>query len=308
LVIAHRDENDWRVKSRSLDGKELTCVAASGSAIYVGALDGVYRSTDRGETWTEFNDGLSIKHMRWIACEADRVYAGMEPASIFVLRGGESIWRECKEIAALRDQHHWFLPYSPGAGCIRGFAFHGSRAYAAAEVGGALRSDDGGETWHLAEGSSGNPSFDVPPAPYIYPDVHSIEIHSSSPDLVYAPTGGGFYRSMDGGVTWRSFYECYVRAAWIDPADADHIVLGPADGVSSNGRIEESRDGGQSWNKASNGMNVPWRRHMVERFAQVKDELLAVLSNGELIAAPLAALHWRRVLTDVQNVRAVVGG
>jgi photosystem II stability/assembly factor-like uncharacterized protein len=308
LVVAQRHDNEWRVKAKSLDGKALTCVAASGSAIYAGALDGVHRSADRGQTWIELNDGLSIKHTRWIACEADRVYVGTEPAGVFILPSGESNWRECKEVAALRDHHQWFLPYSPEAGCIRGFAFYGegARAYAAAEVGGALRSDDGGGTWQLCEGSSGNPSFDMPPAPYIYPDVHSIEVHPSSPDLVYAPTGGGFYRSMNGGKTWKPFYDCYVRAAWIDSRDVDHIVLGPADGVSSNGRIEESRDGGQTWHNASSGLNVPWRRHMVERFVQVDEDLLAVLSNGELIAAPIATLVWNQILTDVTGVAAAI--
>ena len=112
------------------------------------------------------------------------------------------------------------LPYSPEAGCVRGFAFHGERAYAAVEVGGVLRSDDGGETWRLAEGSDGNPDLDGPPEPFVYPDVHSIDVHPSSPDLVFAPTGGGFYRSIDGGRTWTLLYDCYCRAAWIDPLDA----------------------------------------------------------------------------------------
>ncbi len=305
LVIAQRDEKDWRVKSRSFDGKELTCITANGETIYAGTTDGVFRSIDRGATWLDFYDGLTIKHTRWIMHSADRVFVGTEPASIFISHAGESMWHECSVVSKLRHEHKWFLPYSPEAGCIRGFAFHGTRAYAAAEVGGALRSDDGGATWRLCAGSSGDPSLDVPPAPYIYPDVHSIEVHPSSPDLVYAPTGGGFYRSMDGGRTWQSLYDCYVRAAWIDPIDPEHIILGPADGVSSNGRIEESRDGGRSWQTASNGLDVPWRRCMVERFVQVADELLAVLSNGELLAAPLPVLKWRRILPDILGVNAV---
>jgi hypothetical protein len=44
---------------------------------------------------------------------------------------------------------------------------------------------------------------------------------------------------------------------------------------------------------------------MVERFAQIGDELFAVLSNGELFAAPLGRLQWRRVLPDVGGVNAV---
>jgi hypothetical protein len=43
---------------------------------------------------------------------------------------------------------------------------------------------------------------------------------------------------------------------------------------------------------------------MVERFTQIGGELLAVLSNGELLAAPLATLAWRRILPDVKDVAA----
>ena len=100
-------------------------------------------------------------------------------------------------------------------------------------------------------------------------------------------------------------YDCYCRAAWIDPLDAQHIVLGPADGVERNGRIEESRDGGVTWRRASSGLSTPWAHHMIERFAQLRDEVWAVLSNGELLAAPLETLHWRQILSDVTSINAV---
>ena len=41
---------------------------------------------------------------------------------------------------------------------------------------------------------------------------------------------------------------------------------------------------------------------MVERFTQAGDELLAVLSNGELWAAPLGTLEWKRLLPEVRGV------
>jgi photosystem II stability/assembly factor-like uncharacterized protein len=128
---------------------------------------------------------------------------------------------------------------------------------------------------------------------------------------VFAPTGGGYYHSDDGGRTWRCLYDCYCRAAWVDPLDPLHALLGPADHVEKNGRIEETRDGGQTWRPASNGLNVPWPRHMVERFVPVDDELLAVLSNGEVIAAPLAAREgptWRTILPEVSGVNALSDG
>lgn len=78
-----------------------------------------------------------------------------------------------------------------------------------------------------------------------------MAVHRTSSDIVTAATGGGLYRS--------------------------------ADGVSRNGRIEESYDGGQTWHLASDGMmSASWSRHMVERFVQLDNDLFAVLSNGAL--------------------------
>ena len=102
--------------------------------------------------------GLSDRHVRWMAYhpeQSDFELAGTEPAGIFISRDGGESWRECPEVAEMRHRFRWYLPYSPEAGCVRGFAHHGDRAYAAVEVGGVLVSQDGGETWTLAQGSPG---------------------------------------------------------------------------------------------------------------------------------------------------------
>ena len=308
VVICEQEDNDWHESSRGLMDQQVTSVIAREGVILAGTENGIFRSENEGQTWKEASNGLTAPHVRWMAYHpdlSDLEFAGTEPANIFVSHNGGDLWRACSEVAELRDQFGWSLPYSPEAGCVRGFAFHGSRVYAAVEVGGVLISDDNGETWQLAQGSDGKPDLQGPPEPFVYPDVHSLEIHPSSPDLVYAPTGGGFYRSNDGGKTWKLFYDCYCRAVWVDPADPDHLILGPADGVDRNGRVEESRDGGDSWSEASDGLQVPWRRGMVERFFQMQDTLFAVLSNGQLLSASLLTLEWRRVLPAVNHVNAV---
>jgi len=308
LVIGECADGNWRAGERVLSGKHITSVIAREGVILVGTREGVLRSDDGGKTWRDASKGLTHRYVRWLAYHpaiSDREFAGTEPADIFFSRDGANSWNQGAGVAQLRDAHHWFLPYSKGAGCIRGFAFSGNRAYAAAEVGGALYSDDGGETWRLCAGSDGNPDLEGPPAPLIYPDVHSIEVHPSSPDLVFAPTGGGFYISRDGGATWTLAYDCYVRAMWFDAGDASHLLLGPADGVERNGRIEESHDGGETWQMASEGLTVPWAHHMVERFLQVDDEVFAVLSNGELYVSEVDAWNWKRALEDVRDIHAV---
>ncbi len=308
VVIVERDQAGWRETRRGLADQRVTSIIAREGVILAGTRNGVFRSDDIGRTWRAASTGLAHPHVRWLAFHpdiSDREFAGTEPAGLFVSHDGAQSWRPCPEVEQLRDRHQWMLPYSPAAGCVRGFAFHGERAYAAVEVGGVLRSDDTGETWRLAEGSDGNPDLDGPPEPFVYPDIHSLEAHPTAPDLVFAPTGGGFYRSRDGGRTWELLDNCYCRAVWIDPLDSDHVILGPADDVEHNGRIEATYDGGRTWHDVSHGLRVPWRHHMVERFAHIADELWAVLSNGELLVAPLATLQWRQTLSDVKGVNAV---
>ena len=308
VAIAERDRASWREIRRGLIDQHVTSLIAREGVILAGTTNGVFRSDDVGQTWRAASAGLTHQHVRWLAFHpdiSDREFAGTEPAGIFVSHNGAQTWRACDEVAQLRDRHQWMLPYSPEAGCVRGFTFHGDRAYAAVEVGGVLRSDDAGETWRLADGSDGNPDLAGPPEPFVYPDVHSIHVHPSSPDWIFAPTGGGFYRSLDSGRTWTLLYDCYCRATWIDPLNPDHLILGPADDVERNGRIEETHDGGQTWHSASHGLRGPWPQHMVERFVPSAHELWAVLSNGELLVAPLETLKWQTALSDVKNINAV---
>lgn len=301
-----RDE--WLPVSASLPDRSLTSLIAREGVILAGSPQGVLRSDDAGAHWRDASVGLTTLHVRWLAFHpaiSDLEFAGTEPAGIFVSHNGGESWRSCSEVFQLREEHRWSLPYSPEAGCVRGFAFSGRRAYAAVEVGGVLISNDAGESWQLAAGSDGRPSFDVPAKGLVHPDVHSIAVHTSSSDLVFAPTGGGFFHTRDRGRSWATLYDCYCRACWIDPANADLMLLSPADGVDRNGRIEETRDGGISWQPASDGLQVPWRNTMIERFFQVGDQLLAILSNGDLYSSQVHAWKWRRVLADVAGVTAV---
>jgi photosystem II stability/assembly factor-like uncharacterized protein len=306
VIIAQREGDAWKRVRRSLSARQVNSVSAQDGTILAGTTEGVFRSDDLGQSWRIASQGLSVPKVRWVAHNPDgsgRVLAGSEPAAVFLSRDGGVTWAERPEVAALRQEHGWYLPYSPEAGCVRGFAFHGARVYAAVEQGGLLRSDDAGETWQLAKGSDGIPR--TPPEGFIHPDVHSVTVHPTSPDRVLAPTGGGLYGSKDGGETWKHLYRCYCRAVWWDPSDVERLVFGPADSVDRMGRIEASDDGGRTWETASAGLDVPWARHMVERFFQVEYELFAVLSDGTLLAAPLASLTWRNVLPDAGMVRAV---
>ena len=308
LVTCESRGEGWHVVRSALQGHYITSVAVDDGVVMAGTQDGIYRSDDMGLIWLEADTGLTIRHVRWIVIhpnDRQRAFVGSEPAGIFVSQNGGRSWRLCPEVEQLRKKHGWSLPYSPQAGCVRGFAFLGTRGYAAVEDGCVLVSEDAGETWHLPTGSRGDPDH-MPRPGFVHSDVHSIEVHPVSPDLVAAPTGGGFFLSSNGGSTWENLYRnCYCRATWLDPADPDHMILGPADFDDRNGRIEQTRDGGRTWQLASVGLDVPWRHHMVERFTQAGDGLLAILSNGDLLAANSSDLNWQQILPEVKDVNAI---
>jgi hypothetical protein len=312
LVTCKRENGQWIEVQRDLTARRVTSIIAREGVILAGTESGVFRSRDLGQNWEEASHGLDNPYVRWLAYHpetSDLEFAGTEPAGIYVSKDGGDHWRSCPEVAKYRDENGWFLPYSPRAGCVRGFAFHGNRGYAAVEVGGVLISDDKGETWRLAESiSAGKNSKEVArpsqAEEFVHSDVHDILVHPSSEDIVVAPTGGGLYRSLDGGRQWEWLYTCYCRGAWIDPENKDHIIFGPADGVDRRGRIEESQDGGRTWNDASAGLHAPWEDYMVERFVQIDRELVAVLSNGEIIMGSLQTMNWRKVLPGIKGALA----
>jgi len=63
------------------------------------------------------------------------------------------------------------------------------------------------------------------------------------------------------------------------------------------------------WHLASDGMMpVPWSRHMVERFVQFDNDLIAMLSNGELWLKPLNENKWRRILSEIPQIMGLFQG
>ena len=124
-----------------------------------------------------------------------------------------------------------------------------------------------------------------------------------NPKTFIATTGHGVARATPLNDEWTVellLADQDVRCLAADPRNPNTVYAG----TQSNG-VLRSTDGGQTWQLASTGLTVPWRHHMVERFTQLDTELLAVLSNGAVLIAPLAALEWQRIVPGVKGVAAV---
>jgi photosystem II stability/assembly factor-like uncharacterized protein len=311
----------WAIEHSLLEGFPATCVASAAGLIVAGSKAGIRYSRDAGREWHPSFRGLQHQHVRWVAYDPvmQQWLAGTEPAGIYRSTDGAESWTGSTEVEDLRDRLGWFLPYSPEKGCVRGFAFDAGAAYAAVEVGGVLSSAKG-SPWALVAGSDGEPSFGAPRAGFVRADVHSVETHPLAPDSVWVATDGGVYASTDGGGRWRLRGEpLYTRALCLDPASPDRIVAGHARSVGRGGTVSASIDGGLSWAPAGGGLELPWPQAMVERFAVVGDEVVAVLSSGRVLASAWPAIEpapesseawagrfaWRRVLPELTDVQAV---
>ena len=100
---------------------------------------------------------------------------------------------------------------------------------------GILRlSSDSGEWVELREGLPENV------------EVRCIVVRPDNPEVVYAGTQNGTYRSDDGGDSWRSLGlpgpQLVVWSICLDPRDPDTLFVG-VEGFS----IFRTRDGGKSW-------------------------------------------------------------
>src|SRR3972149_1354852 len=116
FVICKREGDAWREFARGLTDQRVTSAIAREGTILAGTKKGILRSTDEGQTWQEASHGLTTGHIRWMAAHPDIPglrFAGTEPANIFVSQHGGDSWRVCPEVAQLRDQFKWSLPYSP---------------------------------------------------------------------------------------------------------------------------------------------------------------------------------------------------
>lgn len=88
-------------------------------------------------------------------------------------------------------------------------------------------------------------------------NVNHLAFAPSRPDTVYAATsGGGVWRSADGGASWTlpgdEMTSRNVRWLVVDPSDAESVWCG-IEGSGSGSALWRSSDGGATWKSVSDG-------------------------------------------------------
>jgi|SRR5215211_2971183 len=300
------------LQPRGLEGQRITAIHAWRDGPDAGLLAGSYGNglfRTSGDGWSRVDAGLTATAFRFIVPDPGRpgaILAGTEPARIFRSADGGESWSELDGVTRIEGHERWFLPYSPRAGAVRNVYSppgRSDRLLASVEVGGLLTSDDGGASWTCRPIGGDE-------------DVHHITGHPDDPELLYAATGtaslarrgpgdprpGGVARSRDGGRTWDKLETDYTRATIVPPARPELLLAGPAPKVGQGGRIVVSSDGGDTWEQAGGGIDLPMP-DMVELFVAAPDgEIWAICSRGRLLRATPGEWSWRSALPPGADV------
>ena len=230
---------------------DLVYVAAIGNPFAPNPERGVYRSRDGGDTWEHvlfISERTGAVDLEFGSGDPNTIYAGMweaERKPWTIVSGGMEggIWKSTDGGDTWNQVTDGLPTGLRGKSDLAVSAGDPNRVYALIEApdpeGGVFRSDDRGESWRLV--SDFQP---IRNRPFYYNNLHA---HPTDPDTLWA-AAEGFYKSVDGGRTWRSQRTPHGdnHDLWVNPDNPDLMVQ------SNDGGANVSRDGGQTWSTQDN--------------------------------------------------------
>jgi len=301
-----RGPDGWRAVEHTLTDKHIGAILiepASGRIFAGGYKDGsLHASDDGGHTWHRADNGLTetdIYCLESVSIDGrTRIFCGTEPARLFVSDDLGETWSERPKLRSVPTVDAWSFPGPPHIAHAKHITFDPRDArtmYVSIEVGGLLRSRDGGETWEDLPG--------------MYEDVHRLVINPQDPRLMYVTGGAGMWMSEDGGATWRNTtghdHEIggYPDQLVYHPDDPSLMFVAAAKDAPgawrathfAGARIARSRDAGRNWEVLTNGLPDRMQGNieaMCLEAAGGECSLFAATTAGEVWASEDAGESW----------------
>ncbi len=302
---------EWRRVSRGLpDEPEIRALALVGGKAYAGTQAGPYVSEDGGESWRSLNLP-SGERTTWSVLarpgDPDTLYAGTTGTAIYRSTNGGARWERLR-------------PAVPEGHCDMGFPTRVIRMaadpsapdeiYAGLEVGGVLRSLDGGDHWescnadllrlagedHLksAIGSDAESEGMM--------DTHALAVSPALPGTVFLATRMGLFRSDDRGETWRELgigaYSPLTYARDVKVSEHDPQCLFGAfsrAATSEAGSLYRSTDMGESWSRFDNGVEIDSTLMIVAESASDPDRVWCGARGGRTFGTEDGGSSWVQI-------------
>jgi photosystem II stability/assembly factor-like uncharacterized protein len=306
---------DWRVTHRALTDKHISAIIKEPKSglTFAGAFHGsVHASADDGKTWEPRGNGLSQTNVYSLAAQPVngrvRLFVGTEPAHLFCSDDLGLRWTELPALRSVPSVPKWSFPAPPHIGHVKHINFdpeNPATIYASIEVGGLLRSTDGGEHWE---------EF-----PSLYEDVHRLMIHPTDGKFLYAVTGRGLYVGPDAGAHWDQWTRRedeiggYPDGFVFRPSDPKTMFMTAAQDAPgtwrtthfAGARISRSRDGGRTWEILRNGL--PDRlQASIEAFcleeAGGSCSVFAATTSGDVFCSEDLGESWQKIITGLPPI------
>jgi photosystem II stability/assembly factor-like uncharacterized protein len=225
-----------------------------------------------------------------------------------------SSWRSHPAIEQVPDRDKWTFPAPPHAAHLKSISIDPSNAevyYACIEQGALLRSNDAGDTWSEI-------SSYYRPEDRWYRDIHKLVAYGRDPRRLIMSTGFGVYRTFDAGESWEKLTGDDFAIAY-----PDHLIVAPRDEatvfVSGSGTtpnvwretgfagatVQRSRDGGVTWQQASDGLPVHERAAIEAMSVAVTPNgytLFVANTDGEVYRSEDEADSWHRIAAGLAPV------
>ena len=295
-AVARLDETDGSWSSElSLRGSGAQCVAVDPrdpDTVFVGLrAEGVRRSSDGARTWIDCELPEPGVFSVAVSSVDGAVYAGTEPSALYRSDDRGETWRELEGLLELPSRPSWSFPPRPWTSHVRWIApspHAGEVILVGIELGGLMRSTDGGETWQDHR-------------PGAQPDVHSLAWHPRAEGWAYEAGGGGAAWSTDGGETWHPADEGrdrhYTWSVAVDPEDPELWYVSASTGPhAAHGRRDSQariyRRDDHNWRVLEGGLPDPLPA-MPYALVATRGRLFAGLADGQLWESVDRGDSWR---------------
>ena len=298
----------------------ITVHPTNPDVVYLGTHDGPYRSTDRGERWErlDFPRGHQVWSILVQPNDPRVIYAGTAPVGVFRSDDAGATWRGLPK-AVLPER------VKMGFACrVMRMAADPARPqelYATLEVGGVMRTLDGGEHWDdctsdlvkLAERPHLKSKIQSDTEIEGMLDGHALAVSAAQPGTVFLAVRMGLFQSDDRGSSWRDMeigrfspltYGRDVRVSPQDPRTL-YACLSPA-ARSEDGSLYRSQDLGQTWKRFDHGVKADRTMMAVALHPRDPDQVHCVSRSGQVFGTQDGGRTWQEHrVPDVQDVYAI---
>jgi photosystem II stability/assembly factor-like uncharacterized protein len=276
--------------------------------VYVGSSRGIYRSTNRGNTFEHCSATGGDPDIWSILIDPSdprRMYAGASPVSVYRSEDGGSSWKRMAD-PPLPDRVHMAFP-------CRVMRLDADRSspgdiYATLEANGAMRSRDGGESWEdctadLIRFCEQDPKYRSRIGSQTeiegMLDGHALACSAAAPSSVFLANRMGLFRSDDKGEHWQDMeigrfspltYGRDIRTSPLDPKIM-YAALSPA-ARSTDGSVWRSDDVGRTWTRFDRGVKAEATMMGVIPHPTDPNQVYAISRCGQVFGTQDAGKSW----------------